>query len=109
MAVIAFSAERAWVKAAWAVERVLADMLAASPNDPRVREVLQRAVDVNSLSLDFIEEPTSSRLKEILEVVIKATIQESPSLHLKWKEGLNENAQAQYKQAVQELGDLARQ
>jgi hypothetical protein len=109
MAVIAFSLERAWVKAAWAVERVLADMLIASPNEPVIRHALERAVAVNSLSFDFIEEPTSSRLKKVLEEVIAATLQDSESIGLKWKEGLDDYRQAQYKEALKELDDLLRQ
>jgi hypothetical protein len=106
MAVIAFSDDRAWVKAAWAVRKVLADMLILSPDEPRIREVLDTAIALNGLNYDLVEEPTATRLKKTLEEVILATLQESESLGLKWKEGLDENLQAQYKEALQELADL---
>jgi hypothetical protein len=106
MAVIAFSDDRAWVKAAWAIRKVLADMLVVSPDEPRIREILDTAIALNGLNFDLVEEPTASRLKAILAEVIAATIQESESLGLKWKEGLDENRQAQYKEAVEELAGL---
>jgi hypothetical protein len=64
------------------------------------------AIALNGLNIDFVEEPTATRLQMILQEVIAATIQESENLGLKWKEGLNENFQAQYKQAVQELSGM---
>jgi folate-dependent tRNA-U54 methylase TrmFO/GidA len=109
MAVIAFSLERAWVKAAWTVERVLADMLIVSPNGPHIRETLERAIAVNSLNSDFIQEQISGYLKRILQEVIAATIQGSESIGLKCGEGLDDNRQTHYKQALQELGELLMQ
>jgi hypothetical protein len=108
MAVIAFSDDRAWVKAAWAIRKVLADMLIVSPNDPRIREVLDTAIALNGLNFDLVGEPTASKLKSILIEVIAATLQETEVLGLKWKEGLNENFQAQYKEALQELSGIIR-
>jgi hypothetical protein len=81
-------------------------MLILSPNEPRIREVLDTAIALNGLNIDFVEQPTATRLEKILQEVIAATIQESENLGLKWKEGLNENFQAQYKQAVQELSGM---
>lgn len=103
MGIISFSTERWWMKANWVVRLVLADMLIAAPDDPRTRSVLNEAIAVNHLCLELIEEPTATHLKKILEEVIAATLQESEGLGLKWKEGLDENCQAQYKEALLEL------
>jgi hypothetical protein len=108
MAEIGFSPGRAWVKAGWAVARLLADMLIVSPDEREIKDVLHEAIDVNSLNFDFVEEPTASRVKKILEDVIADTIQESERLGLKWKEGLDQSRQEQYKQALEELRDLMR-
>ncbi len=106
MGIISFSTERWWIKANWVVRLLLADMLIVSPNEPRIREVLNEAIAVNHLGFESIEEPTTAHLKKILEEVIAATLQESQSLGLKWKEGLDENHQAQYKEALQELSGI---
>ena len=106
MAVIGFSVDRAWVKAGWAIRKVLADMLIVSPNEPRIREVLDTAIALNGLNFNFVEEPTATHLKKILESVIAATLQDSASLGLKWKEGLDDIRQAQYKEALQELSQM---
>jgi hypothetical protein len=106
MGIISFSTERWWIKANWVVRLVLADMLLAAPDDEHIRSVVNQAIGVNHLGLELIEEPTATQLKILLDQVIAATLQESEGLGLKWKEGLDENHQAQYKEALQELADL---
>ena len=106
MGIISFSTECWWMKANWVVRLILSDMLIAAPDDPRTRSMLNEAVAVNHLGLELIEVPMATHLKKLLEEVIAATLQESESLGLKWKEGLDENRQAQYKEVLQELGGM---
>jgi hypothetical protein len=108
MAVIAFSDERAWVKARWVVSRVLADMLVLCQDDAQLKAALDQAIALTGISVDLLEEPVASRFIEVLKEVISATLVESCSRHLTWKTGLDEKAQSLYKEAIQELSEMIR-
>jgi hypothetical protein len=107
MAVIGFSDERAWVKARWAVSRVLEDMLVLCPEDAQLTAVLHAALEsTGGICVDLLEKAIADRFVEVLKDVISATLDESRPNRLRWTTGLDENSQSQYKEAIKELGEM---
>lgn len=107
MAVIGFSDERAWVKARWVVSRILEDVLVLCPEDAQLTAILHAALEsTGGICVDLLEKSVANRLLEVLQNVISATLDESRPNRLRWKIGLDEDSQSQYKEAIKELGEM---
>ena len=105
MALIAFSDDKAWVKAGWAVSRVLSDMTLVAGGDESVQRALTTATYTNCLQFDFIDAEVYDDLLAVLRRTIRATLDESDS-RLTWKDGLDEEARIGYLRAMQQLWEM---
>jgi len=103
MGAISFSDEQTWVKAAWVVSRLIADMEYRCPNDEKLRTTLRVAKGISGINVDLLDVEDQDAFTELLRNTIELTVADPQVETLRWKKGLDALSQVQYIDALREL------
>jgi hypothetical protein len=106
MAAISFSTSDAWVKARWAVTRLLNDVASLAPSDLGVQTTIRQAVALDGVHFPLLPQPISDRLLDLLREAVQGTLNSEDLPDARWKDGLDSQSRAQYLQAVRELAAM---
>lgn len=80
-------------------------MKLVAPKDVEIQESLDHAVSTDWLFLNRLKPSVATRLLAVLRQVIRATLDDSDP-RLTWKNGMDEEGQMGYKEALQHLWEM---